>query len=94
MKKYEMSTEDADKIRALANLDRDRFAEIISSALTSMGMSRAQVAAISANSEALRAMIARASDSDIKKLAARLGSEKTNELLGLSPDGTNESKPT
>lgn len=94
MKKYEMSAEDADKIRALANLDTDRFAEVISSALASMGMNRAQVAAISANSEALRSMIARASDSDIKKLAARLGSEKTNELLGLSPDGTDGSTPT
>ncbi len=94
MKKYEMSAEDADKIRALANLDKESFAEVISSALSAMGMNRAQVAALSANSEALRAMIARASDSDIKKLAARLGSEKTNELLGLSPDGTDNSTPT
>ena len=94
MKKYEMSAEDADKIRALANLDKESFAQVISSALGAMGMSRSQVAAISANSEALRAMIARASDSDIKKLAARLGSEKTNELLSLSPDGTDNSTPT
>ena len=94
MKKYEMSAEDADKIRAIANLDKESFAEVISSALSAMGMNRAQVAALSANSEALRAMIARASDSDIKKLAARLGSEKTNELLGLSPDGTDNSTPT
>ena len=94
MKKYEMSAEDADKIRALANLDKESFAEVISSALSAMGMNRAQVAALSANSEALRAMIARASDSDIKKLAARLGSEKTNELIGLSPDGTDNSTPT
>ena len=94
MKKYEMSAEDADKIRAIANLDKESFAEVISSALSAMGMNRAQVAALSANSEALRAMIARASDSDIKKLAARLGSEKTNELLGLSPDGTDNNTPT
>lgn len=94
MKKYEMSAEDADKIRALANLDKESFAAVIASALSAMGMSKAQVAALSANSEALRAMIARASDSDIKILAARLGSEKTNELLGLSPDGTDNNTPT
>ena len=94
MKKYELSERDADKIRALATLDNESFAQVISSALTAMGMNRSQVAAISANSEALRSMIARASDSDIKKLAARLGSEKTNELLGLSPDNIDESKPT
>lgn len=94
MKKYEMSAQDVDKIRSLAALDKEHFAEVISSVLSAMGMSKAQVAAISANSEALRGMIARASDSDIKKLAARLGSEKTNELLGLSLGGTDGNTPT
>ena len=89
-----MSTEDINKIRTLATLDKESFTRVISSALSAMGMSKAQVAAISANSEALRAMIARASDSDIKKLAARLGSEKTNELLSLSPDGSDGNTPT
>ncbi len=88
MKKYEISEQDADKIRALAELDKESFAALISSAVSAMGGSKAQAAAMSMNSEAIRKMIASASDSDIKKLAARLGREKTNELIGLSPDGT------
>ncbi|MBE6608834.1 MAG: hypothetical protein E7633_09805 [Ruminococcaceae bacterium] len=94
MEKYEISAQDADKIRALAALDKDSFAALISSAMSAMGMNKAQAAAISANSEAIRGMLMSASDSDIKKLAARLGREKTDELLGLSSGTSDGNQPT
>lgn len=94
MKKYEISAQDVDKIRRLSELDKESFAALISSAISAMGGSKAQVAAMSMNSEAIQKMIASASDSDIKKLAARLGREKTNELIGLSSADTDGKEPT
>ena len=94
MKKYEISAQDTDKIRALAELDKESFAALISSVINAMGGSKAQAAAMSANSEAIRNMLASASDSDIKKLAARLGQEKTDTLIGLSPTDKNGKEPT
>ena len=94
MKKYEISDLDADKIRALAALDKESFSALISSVISAMGGSKAQATAMSANSEAIRNMLISASDSDIKKLAARLGQEKTSELIGLSSSHADGKEPT
>ncbi len=83
MRKYEVSAEDVQKLRRLTALDEKSFVSLLSSVVTALGASGKQAAMMTANSGAIRAMISRASDNDIRKLASRLGPQKTGEILAI-----------
>lgn len=93
MRKYDINAEDTQKLRALATLDDETFAAMLSSVLSALGASRNQAAMMKSNSSAIRSMLANASDNDIKKLAYRLGPQKTGEILDII-GGSNDGKTT
>ena len=76
-----MNKTDAEKIRALAKLDDDGFEEVLKTVVASLGLSPAQISAVSANGAAIKRLLAGARDADIRRLAGRLDAEKTGELL-------------
>ncbi len=90
MKNYDISASDVQKLRKLATLEDKTFSNLLSSVVAALGASRSQASMMIANSGAIRMMISRASDNDIRKLAARLGPQKTKEILDIIDAGTSE----
>lgn len=88
MRKYDITAEDAQKLRALAELDEQTFSALLSSVLSALGASRNQAAMMRSNSGAIRSMLSTASDSDIRRLAQRLGPRKTGEILDIIGGGS------
>lgn len=82
MKTYGMSAQDAEKLRSLSRLDKEEFANMLDSVASGLGMNERQRGSLVSNSEALRKMLAGASDNDLKRLANGLGKERTDAILG------------
>ena len=83
MRNYEVSAEDIRCLRGLVTLDGESFSEILEAVLGVLGASGTQRAMLIANSGALRNMLARSSDTDLRKLASRIGPQKTREVLDI-----------
>lgn len=81
MKRYEINAQDSEKLRGLAQLDEKQFAEMLSSVASGLGMNDRQKASLVSNSEAVRKMLAGASDYELKRLSSRLGKERTGAIL-------------
>ncbi len=94
MRKYDITAEEAQKLRQIATLDDETFSAMLSSVLSALGASRNQTAMMRSNSSAIRAMLANASDNDIKKLAYRLGPQKTSEILDIVGVVSDDEKTT
>ncbi len=90
MRKYDITAEDIEKLRSLAELDDETFSALLSSVLAALGASRNQAAMMRSNSGAIRSMLSNASDSDIRRLAQRLGPRKTSEILDLVGGGSSD----
>jgi hypothetical protein len=92
MKKYDISAEEVQKLRQAARLDDESFAKLLSAVTRALGASERQISTMLSSSGAVRAMISRASDRDIRSLAARIGREKTSEILGMIDSALSEEK--
>ncbi|MGM9680980.1 MAG: hypothetical protein ACI3XR_05690 [Eubacteriales bacterium] len=65
----------------LRNLDDEQFRQMVRMAAGAMGLSPDQVENLISNTPALKTMLAGASDSDLQKLANRIGKDRTEEIL-------------
>ena len=83
MKNYEISAEDLQKLRRATSLDDESFKKLVPIVARALGASERQTAMMTSNCGAIRAMIMRASDKDIRSLARKIGSEKTVEILEM-----------
>ena len=78
-----MSDADVRKLKRATSLDDESFRRLASVVARALGASDRQIAMMTSNCGAMRAMIDRASDRDIRSLARKIGAEKTTEILGM-----------
>ncbi len=83
IKNYEISDADVRKLKRATSLDDESFRKLVPIVARALGASDRQIAMMTSNSGAIRAMIYRASDRDIRSLARKIGSEKTAEILEM-----------
>lgn len=63
---------DPSKLRALAEIDDDRFAAMLFTAARAVGLSPEQAKAAAANAPAFKNMLKNASDEDLRRLQEKL----------------------
>lgn len=65
----------------LRKMDDEQLQQMVRMAATAMGLSQEQVKNLMSNTPMLKSMLASASDSDLQKLANRIGKDQTAEIL-------------
>lgn len=65
----------------LRKMDDEQLQQMVLMAATAMGLSQEQVKNLMSNTPMLKSMLASASDSDLQKLANRIGKNQTAEIL-------------
>lgn len=95
MKNYEIGAEEVQKLRQAARLDDESFSKLLFAVTKALGASDRQIGTMMSNGAAIRAMISRSSEKDLRSLARRIGKEKTAEILKMIDDALlNESRKT
>jgi len=89
---FSVSEQDIAKLRRASELDNESFSKLLFAVTRALGASDRQISMMMSSPGAIRSMIAKASDRDLRSLAGRIGKEKTSEILGIIDGALSEQK--